>query len=272
MARPLILITNDDGIDSPGLVAAANASEPLGDLLIVAPNTQQSGMGRSMPTSFDGRISETAIRLNSGMHRAYGANASPAQAVLHALLEIADRKPSLLVSGINYGENVSTSITISGTVGAALEGAAHGIPALAVSLQVDQAYHLSNDHSVDFSHSVLITRQFASRWLAVAPHIAVDVLKIDIPAEATPDTEWRLTRLERGPYYRPLPSPRTRLDEAGQIGYEMIEPQNLDSGSDVAAILEGVISVTPLSLDMTSRAGFAVLAELLKKPENADPG
>ena len=132
MTRPLILLTNDDGIKSPGLAAAAAALDPIGELLIVAPTEQQSGTGRSMPVHSDGRLFETTISANGQTWNAFSANATPAQAVQHAVLELAERKPALAVSGINFGENVGLGVTISGTVGAALEAAAHRIPALAV--------------------------------------------------------------------------------------------------------------------------------------------
>jgi len=262
--KPLILISNDDGIKSPGLAAAAAALAPLGELLIVAPHVQQSGMGRAMPGTNDGRLFETYISLNSHRWQAYGAVASPPQAVQHGLLELATRRPALCVSGINYGENVGTAVTISGTVGAALEAAAHGIPAIAVSLQVDFHQHHTLDDTVDFSGAQYWLRYFAERMLALDMPEDVDVLKIDVPAGATPDTPWRITRLERQPYFRPLAPERTEFSEAGPIGYELASMDNLEEGTDAHAIVEGVVSVTPLSLDMTSRVEQELLRELLE--------
>ncbi|MBI1880507.1 MAG: 5'/3'-nucleotidase SurE, partial [Chloroflexi bacterium] len=117
--RPLILITNDDGIDSPGLHAAAAAVADLGDLLIMAPNSQRTSAGRGFPPILDKVIYLTEIPLGHSSHPAYTADVSPAQAVQLALLELAKRPIDLCVSGINYGENVGSGVTISGTVGAA---------------------------------------------------------------------------------------------------------------------------------------------------------
>src|SRR5260370_36224545 len=115
--RHLILLTNDDGIHSPGLKAAAEAFEPFGDLLMVAPRYRQTAMSRALPVSPDMGIIETfTIEINGKPHSVYGVHGSPAQAVKHALLEIAPRKPDLCVSGINYGENIGSSITTSGTI------------------------------------------------------------------------------------------------------------------------------------------------------------
>lgn len=262
MTRPLILITNDDGIKSPGLAAAAAALDSLGELLIVAPTEQQSGSGRSMPVHSDGRLFETTINANGQVLKAFGANATPAQAVQHAVLELADRKPALAVSGINFGENVGLGVTISGTVGAALEAAAHGIPALAVSLQVDPKLHYHFDNSVDFSVAGHFTRLFAEQWLNASRPDDVDVLKIEVPDNATPFTEWRITRLERRAYFIPVPPTRLKLNDEGRIGYKMTDRPSTDNHTDVGALRDGFVSVTPLSLDMTARVEFNTLRNL----------
>ncbi|HVO69894.1 MAG TPA: 5'/3'-nucleotidase SurE [Aggregatilineaceae bacterium] len=263
MERPLILLTNDDGIHSPGLAAAAAALDPVGDLLIVSPSVQQSGMGRSFPNTNDGRLVETTVTFDGQWWKGYSANASPAQCVQHGALELADRPLALVVSGINYGENVGTGVTGSGTVGAALEAASYGIPALAVSLEVDPSMHFTNDDSVEFGPAIHFTRLFASRWLAVEHPPDVDVLKIDIPASATPDTPWRMTRLERGQYFVALPPLRRQLGDEGRIGYTINQKTALDSNSDVAAVRNGFVSVTPLTLDLTSRVDPNMLHNLL---------
>ncbi|MBO9362760.1 MAG: 5'/3'-nucleotidase SurE, partial [Thermoflexus sp.] len=147
---PLILVTNDDGIRSPGLRAAAAALQDLGQVIIVAPLDQWSGAGRSMPSTTEGRIYPELVRVNGVVIRAYAVEGTPAQVVDHALLEILSRPPDLVVSGINYGENVGSGVTISGTVGAALEAASFGIPALAVSLQTPVEHHLGYSEEIDF--------------------------------------------------------------------------------------------------------------------------
>ncbi len=261
--RPLILVTNDDGILSPGLSAAAAALDPLGDLLIVAPRMQQSGAGRSMPHHHDGRLFEATVQRDGRTWPAYAAHASPAQAVQHALLELADRPVALAVSGINNGENVGLGVTISGTVGAALEAAAHGVPALAVSLQVDVSLHLAYDEGVDFSAAMYFTALFAERLLSTRLPDDVDVLKIDVPAAARPGSPWRATRLERRPYFIPTPPQRAVLGDEGRIGYRMSGGPASDDETDVGALLEGITSVTPLSLDMTSRMSLKDLPPLL---------
>ncbi|NDJ34652.1 MAG: 5'/3'-nucleotidase SurE [Chloroflexi bacterium] len=265
MDKPLILITNDDGIDSPGLVALAAALDPLGDLLIVAPQFQQSGAGRSMHSHYSGRILETTVSLNGKTWHAYAADASPALSVQHGYYELAPRVPSLVVSGINFGENIGLSAgTISGTVGAALEGAAKGVPSIAVSLEVDPALHLDFDDSVDFSVAMHFARVFAEKLLAVERPDDVDVLKVDIPKQATVDSTWRVTRLEKRPYYMTTPPQRENgLQSEGKMGYQLNPDRHTSPDTDAGAMVEGVVSVTPLSLDMTSRVDLSMLESLL---------
>ncbi|GAB4575440.1 MAG: 5'/3'-nucleotidase SurE [Anaerolineae bacterium] len=262
--KPLILFTNDDGIESPGLWAAVEALAPLGDVLVVAPREQQSGTGRSLPVTSEGRIYPQSKQINGHELTVYSVDGTPAQAVQHGVLELAPRLPSLVVSGINYGENAGNGVTISGTVGAALEGASLGIPALAVSQQTPMDLHHSYAE-VDFSTSAHFTRFFAE-WLLNNRRLPddVDVLKIDVPATATPETPWRVTRLSRRRVYWPTRPERISLNDVGRLGYEyMADPSRAEPNSDVYAVMhEGVVSVTPLSLDLTSRTDLFRLQQL----------
>mgnify|MGYP003801499625 CR=1 FL=1 len=134
-AKPLILLTNDDGIKSPGLLASIQAAELLGDLLIVAPRFQQTGMSRSHPNQENGGIIEKwDLEVTNGKkYAAYAVYGSPAQAVSHAVIELAAHKPTVCISGINWGENLGLCISASGTVGAAFEASIYGVPAIATS-------------------------------------------------------------------------------------------------------------------------------------------
>lgn len=264
--RPLILFTNDDGIDSPGLWAVAEAFARIGEILIVAPRLQQSGTGRSLPTTSEGRIYPRQLPMNGTPYKAFAVDATPAQAVQHGVLELADRLPSLVVSGINYGENAGNGVTISGTVGAAMEAASLNIPALAVSLETPKDLHLTYSTEVDFSTSAYFARLFGE-WLMTSPGRPddVDLLKIDVPCRATPETPWRVTRLSRRRVYWPTRPERVALSEIGRIGYMFdTDPAKAEPDSDVYAVLhDGVVSVTPMSLDMTSRTDMFRLQQLL---------
>ena len=109
------------------------------------------------------------MHVNGKLWTVYGVGGSPAQAVLHAVCEIMPEPPRLVVSGINYGENMGEMVTVSGTVGAALEGAGNGIPALAVSLETDTAEHLSYSTKIDFSAAAYFTALFGRMMLERQP-------------------------------------------------------------------------------------------------------
>ncbi len=264
--KPLILITNDDGIESPGLRAAARAALPLGEVLVVAPACQWSGAGRSLPHDLQGKIFSYPLDVNGRQLEAYRVDGSPAAGVLHALLELAPRRPDLLISGVNYGENVGADVTISGTVGAALEGAANELPALAVSLQTPKRMHACPSEDVDFTAAVSFTRFFAHRLLELSLPFDVDVLKVDIPSDATPETPWRLTRVSRHTYFAAIPPQRQDLAQPARIDYEPLpRPERTEPDSDIYALaVDRVVSVAPLSYDLTARAGRGRIEELLR--------
>ncbi len=259
----LILLTNDDGIGSPGLWAAAEALAPLGYVTVVAPRTQFSGAGRSMPYTSEGRIYEEAVTVHGKTWRVYAVEGTPAQVVQHGLVELLPRHPDLLVAGINYGENVGSGVTISGTVGATLEGASFGLMGLAVSLQTHESYHLSHSTEVDFAAAAHFTHKFARLLLNLDRQPDVDVLKVEVPEGATPGTPWRITRLSRTRYYLPQKPNRLNLGDNVKIPYlRQIEPELVEADSDVRALIDGVVSVTPLSLDITSRVDLPTLTHM----------
>src|SRR6476659_5586826 len=191
--RPLILVTNDDGLHSPGLLAAAESVSDLGDLLIAAPATQQTSMSRAFVTGDDiGAIARHDLRVAGRTVAAYAVVGSPVVAVTHALLELADRTPDLCLSGINYGENIGGALGVSGTVSAALEAEAHGIPGIAASVQVDiSSWGTFGD--VDWTATRFFTRLLAGQVLADGLPDDVAVLNLNVPDSATPSTELRRT-------------------------------------------------------------------------------
>jgi len=270
MTRPLILVTNDDGIASPGMRAAVEAVLDLGDVLVVAPTRQQTSMGRSLPSDRDGILHRVPYQVGGQEVAAYHLDGAPAQVVLYGMLVLcADRRPDVLVAGINYGENLGTGVTISGTVGAALQGAAMGVPSLALSLETDPAFHYQHGE-VDWRAAMHFTRSFARKVLTRRLPFDVDVLKIDIPATATPKTPWRVTRLSRQSYYTTyLESPAPPGLMGGILHYRVgVDRSAVEPDSDIYAFLiDRVVSVTPLSLDMTSRVDLNALAELLRNGE-----
>ena len=265
--RPLILVTNDDGIDSPGLHAAVGALRPLGELLIAAPARQFSGAGRSFPHSSSGRIHHVQIECGAESLDAFAVDGSPAQVVQHALIELAPRQPDLAVVGINYGENLGNGVMGSGTVGAAMEAASSGVPSLAVSLQTAAEYHHSHSTEIDFVSAAHFCRFFARRLLAIDLRLPfdVDVLKVDVPDDATPGTPWRVTRVSRHDYFHTVPPERERLSDKGPLGYHTrVDWSAIEPASDIYALIrDRAVSVAPISLDLSSRVDRGTLKRLL---------
>jgi 5'-nucleotidase len=264
--KPQILLTNDDGILSPGLWAAAAALSKLGFVTVTAPREQSSGAGRSLPSTSDGIIREQQVQVNSQEWTVYSVGGTPAQTVLHGVLEIMKAKPDLVVSGINYGENVATGVTISGTVGAAMEGASLGVPSMAVSLEADPKYHLTYSKEISFLVAAEFTFQIASLLLEKRLPADVDLLKVDVPSDATMETPWQLTRVSRQRYYEPVAPTRTDWSERAIMAYR--EAGELDQEAEDTDVYvlrkKRWVSVSPLSLDLTSRVDFAELDQLLR--------
>ncbi len=265
-SKPPILLTNDDGIQSPGLWAAAGALAAIGHVTVAAPQDQSSGMGRSLPSTSTGIIREEKLRVNAQEWLVYAVSGSPAQAVQHGVLEIMPKRPVLVVSGINYGENVGLGTTISGTVGAAMEAASLGLPALAVSLEAAKQYHLSYSREVDFSAAAHFTAFFAKLLLTKKMPEDVHLLKVDVPSDATPETPWMITRVARQGYYEPMAPARTSWNIAAPLGYkEAAVLDGEDEDSDVVVLRKNhMVAVTPISLDMTSRIALSDLDKRLR--------
>ncbi len=261
--RRQILLTNDDGIDSPGLWAAAEALSTLGYVHVVAPIEQWSGAGRSLLGSSDGRIKPQTLRVHDKDWTIYGVGGTPAQAVLHGLFELMPTPPDLVVSGINYGENPGEGITASGTIGAALEAASNGFPALAISLETCPEHYLSLSTDVDFSAAAHFTHHFARVLLEKPLPADVDVLKIEVPMDATHQTPWKMTRLSRQRYYRSFKPLRAAWEQPVKFPYaRRDEFDNEPQDTDVYTLrVEHQVAVTPLSLDFTSRTALMELQQ-----------
>ncbi len=267
MERPLILVTNDDGIKSPGLAALVAALDPLGELLIAAPAEQQTSMGRSRTrlSDRDGQIIPQKVRFGEKYWDGFSVRATPALVVEYALQVLASRPISLAISGINYGENIGSCVTVSGTIGAALEAADRGIPAMTVSLEIENGEFFKHDESVDFRSAMHFANYFAGRMLGKPFPADVDVLKIEIPKNSTPDSPWVVTRQDRLSYY----SLRI-IRSSGELKPDQLfetsvaKGQFTRIGTDAHALAKGFVSITPLSLDCSSRTDLLDLQKLVE--------
>ncbi|MEG0228573.1 MAG: 5'/3'-nucleotidase SurE [Lachnospiraceae bacterium] len=255
--RPLILITNDDGIHSPGLLAVVEAVYKLGDVLVAAPHVQQTGMGRAFPKTSDlGIIEEVTLQVNGKNIIGYAVHGSPAYAVAHGVLELADRKPDLCISGINYGENMGMIPTCSGTVGATFEAATHQIPGIAVSIQMDIKYQRNNTFKeVHWDDAKRIVQYWARKTLEQGLPKDVDFLNINIPIKTDDVTQYRITRTSRQNYFE-LQKPEQREFKTPYVLKTklVVHQESLEKDSDIYAVYnDKITSVTPMSCDMTAK-------------------
>lgn len=265
--RPLVLISNDDGIESPGLHAAAEALLPIADLIIAAPANQQTATGRSLRAVPESVFKPREIDIDGQVITGWYLEASPATTVRHALQCLCiDRKPDMVVSGINFGENIGTNVTASGTVGAAIQSAVWDIKSLAVSLEVPQAFHYEHGE-VDWTEAILILRRAAEKFLFADWPEDVHILKIDIPDTADQNTPWHVCRQSREPgWWGFVPDAAPDSAAGTAIGKRGPRPGKKWNDEDDMAVLLGKkeIAITPLSVDMTSRISLDKVGELFR--------
>lgn len=263
--RPLILISNDDGIDSPGLHAAVEALYREADLIIAAPTRQQTAMGRALQHDPAAVFERRVLDIDGTDVEAWCLDSSPAVAVRHALQCLCiNRKPDMVISGINFGENVGTNVTASGTVGAAIQAAVWDYKSLAVSLEVPQEFHYEHGE-VDWNGAMEVLRKTVHAFLAVDWPEDVHVLKVDIPDDADGRTPWQAARQSREPgWWGRVPDPRPDSATGRTIGERGPRPgRSLSRGDDMHTLLKDrKVVITPLSVDMSSRVDLKDIERL----------
>ncbi len=246
-----ILISNDDGINSSGILAAKEAVEELGHVTVVAPSNQQSGIGRALTLFEPLRIS--GIHLKDGS-RGFSVSGTPTDAVTLGIFELMEKKPTLAISGINTGENIGKGeLTTSGTMGAAMEAASYGIPTIAVSLQVSRGDIKFEDGHIDIDYSFAkeILSKVAKKVVKKGLPEGVDLLNLNIPSHPK-DDEIAITQLGERMYN---PHIEMRFDPRGKPYYWIDgTPYKGDvEGTDGYALKTLKIpTITPLSMDFTS--------------------
>ncbi|MFN2461486.1 MAG: 5'/3'-nucleotidase SurE [Candidatus Velthaea sp.] len=241
-----ILVTNDDGVDSEGIIVLAGALRTLGEVTVVAPDSDRSGVSHSIST----RHPVTVVRRTERSVPTFACTGTPADCVVLGSYELCGGRPDLLVSGINRGANLADDINYSGTVAAAVEGILVGVPAIAVSLAAAWPEHDPEHH-----------------W-QIAADVACDVARAGFARPLPPDTYWninvpnlaalagvRVTRQGRKRYTDRL----AREDTSGRTGYYWVWGKHARrdaDDTDDAAVRAGYASVTPLRVDRTDEAVF----------------
>jgi 5'-nucleotidase len=243
--RPLILVTNDDGYDAPGLAALVEAVEPLGDIIVVAPDRERSGAGHALTLDRPLRV----FRVADARYRVTG---TPTDCVHLGIDRFTGRRlPQLVVSGINRGLNVGDDVTYSGTVAGALEGTLLHVPSVALSAAIDL------DGRIDFVTAAAFARRIAAAVLERALPAGV-LLNVNVP-----HGQPRGVRITRQGTRRYKATAEERHDPSGRPYYWIAGAETVpadEPDGDHQAIRQGYISVTPLQANLTHERSLDALA------------
>lgn len=241
--RPLILVTNDDGITAPGIRMLIEVMNTIGDVVVVAPDSPQSGMGHAI--TINSTLYCTEITVDDGPQKEYQCSGTPADCVKLAIRELLDRKPDLCVSGINHGSNSSINVIYSGTMSAAIEAGIEGVPAIGFSL-------LDFRWSADFSPLKPFIKKIVNN--ALAHKIPSDVvLNVNFPL--LPQEEIKGIKICRQAKAHWVEKFDKRQSPMGRDYYWLTgEFINEDRGDDTdeAALYKGYISIVPTQFDLTA--------------------
>jgi 5'-nucleotidase len=256
-----IVLTNDDGIDAPGLLAARQALEKIGDVLTVAPDRNRSGVGRSITFGSTLHIEEREMADGT---LGYACTGTPVDCVRLVALGLMDFEPDIVVSGINHGENLGDDITYSGTVAGAMEAIVIGVPGIAVSLSIGRPWHETVEENIPLERELHFgpAADFTARLTKLAFKGLPTGRILNVNAPNLPREKLRgarATKLGRRFYKDELIEVR---DNEGRIGYDIYNnpPGHHDEeGTDFAAIANDEISVTPVHLELTDAASLKEL-------------
>ncbi|MBI5092798.1 MAG: 5'/3'-nucleotidase SurE [Candidatus Hydrogenedentes bacterium] len=245
MARPVILVTNDDGIYAPGLRLLAEALEAVGEVWVYAPDRQQSGVGHGVSMHRPLRVTQTDPRR-------FMVDGTPTDCVMLAVRDLLKSRPQLVFSGINSGANLGDDVTYSGTVAGAYEGMLQGIHSVAMSTVGYEHKHM--DTAAQFAAKLAqhILKSGLPEWTTLNVNVP------DVPASEIAGVA--ITRMGRRHYEDEI---ITRHDPRGGLYYWIggsAPSHHEESGTDFEAVEQKKISITPLHRDMTNHAAIASLA------------
>ncbi len=239
-----ILVSNDDGVHAPGLAHLANALGKLGDVIVVAPDRNRSGVSNSLTL-------DQPLRVVTASNGYYSVNGTPTDCVHLAVTGLLKEMPDMVVSGINEGSNLSDDVLYSGTVAAATEGRFLGLPSIAISLAGPRCEHYDTAAQV----AKMLVEQ-----LRATPLTSDTILNVNVPD--TPFSELKGVQVTRlGTRHKAEPTIKA-LDPRGRKIYWVGQPgpeQDAGPGTDFYAVNTGYVSITPLHLDLTH---YKVLDEL----------
>lgn len=239
--RPLILVTNDDGITAPGIRTLIKVMNQIGDVVVIAPDSPQSGQGHAI--TIDAILTCNPTTIDEGEQLEYSCSGTPADCVKIAVNEILNKKPDLCVSGVNHGSNSSINVVYSGTMSAAIEAGIEGIPAIGFSL-------LDYSWNADFSVLEEDIKKIALKVLKEGLPDGI-VLNVNFPKQKT-FKGIKVSRQARSNYAEKFDK---RTNPQGKEYYWLTgKLENLDKGEDTdeAALKKGFISIVPVQFDLTA--------------------
>ena len=241
--KPLILVTNDDGITAPGIRALIKIMNKIGDVVVVAPDKAQSGMGHAI--TIDNVLTCNSITIDDGPQLEYTCSGTPADCVKMAISEILNRKPDLCVSGINHGANASINVIYSGTMSAAVEAGIEGVPAIGFSL-------LNFKWDADFKASEEYVENITLNALSEGIPEGV-VLNVNIPNFKKEEIKGvKICRQANGYWkedFDKLKSPFGK--EYYWLSGEFV-CKDKGQDTDIYALENGYVSIVPVQFDMTA--------------------
>ena len=241
--KPLILVTNDDGITAPGIRALIEVMNQIGDVVVVAPDSPQSGMGHAI--TINSTLFVEKLIVDQGKQKEFSCSGTPVDCVKLAVTQILDRRPDLCVSGINHGSNSSINVIYSGTMSAAVEAGVEGIPAIGFSL-------LDYNYNANFEASKTFVKRITENVLKNGLSDGV-VLNVNIPNLSKKEIKGiKICRQARGNWKEEFDKRQT---PQGRDYYWLTGKfVNLDKGQDTDewALENGYVSVVPTHFDLTA--------------------
>lgn len=248
--RPLILVTNDDGISAPGIRTLISAMNELGDVIVVAPDSPQSAMGHAI--TINSTLQCNKVKIDDGPQIEYSCSGTPADCVKLGINEILDRKPDICVSGVNHGSNSSINVIYSGTMSAAVEASIEGIPAIGFSL-LDYSWN-ANFNEIK-KYLIKITKQALLNGIPKG-----NALNVNFPKLKEKDIKGIKICRQANAYW--VEKFDKRVNPQGKEYYWLTgEFINKDNGhdSDEWALANGFISIVPVKFDMTDHENISYI-------------
>ena len=256
LVKPLILVTNDDGITSPGIRMLIKQMNILGDVVVVAPNSPQSGKSHAISISEPLRCDP--IDIDTGPQIEYSCSGTPADCIKLAIHEILDRRPDIIVSGVNHGSNASVNVIYSGTMAAAIEGAMQGIPSIGFSI-------LDYDWNTDFSFAEKYVSEITSKVIHQGLPNGV-CLNVNIPKAKNKDYNGvRVCHQTIGKWEEDFDKRKDPFDKDYYWMSGEFKNQDDSKNCDIRTLENDFISIVPIQFDLTSHDSIDFLGEYFNK-------